>query len=42
MLTDFPPVAQDKLMRRKRLRSSLSPIAEALSGTTDDDGSILP
>ena len=42
MLTDFPPVAQEKLMRRKRLRSSLSPIAEALSGTTDDDGSILP
>ncbi len=42
VLTDFPPVAQDKLMRRKRLRSSLSPIAEALGGAADDDGGLLP
>ena len=42
VLTDFPPIAQDKLMRRKRLRSSLSPIAEALGGAADDDGGILP
>ena len=37
MLTDFPPAAQEKLLRRKRLRSSLSPITEVLSGSTDDD-----
>jgi hypothetical protein len=42
MLTDFPPIAQDKLMRRKRVRSSLSPIAEALGAATDDDGGLLP
>lgn len=37
MLTDFPPAAQDKLMRRKRLRSSLSPITELLSGADEDE-----
>lgn len=42
VLTDFPPVAQDKLMRRKRLRSSLSPITDALGGASDDDGGLLP
>lgn len=31
VLTDFPPAAQEKLIRRKRLRSSLSPITEVLS-----------
>lgn len=36
MLTDFPPAAQDKLMRRKRLRSSLSPITELLDGTDEE------
>jgi len=41
MLTDFPPAAQDKLMRRKRLRSSLSPITELLDGA-DEDGQELP
>jgi hypothetical protein len=41
MLTDFPPAAQDKLMRRKRLRSSLSPITELLDGT-DEEGHELP
>jgi hypothetical protein len=41
VLTDFPAVAQDKLMRRKRLRTSLSPIAEALGASLDDDG-MLP
>ena len=40
VLTDFPAVAQDKLLRRKRLRSSLSPIAEALGGTIEED--LLP
>ena len=40
MLTDFPPAAQEKLVRRKRLRSSLSPITEVLSGGTDDEGSL--
>lgn len=37
MLTDFPPAAQDKLMRRKRLRSSLSPITELLDGTDEEE-----
>ena len=41
MLTDFPPAAQDKLMRRKRLRSSLSPITELLDGT-DEESHELP
>jgi len=41
VLTDFPPVAQDKLMRRKRLRSSLSPITEILGGAAEEDG-LLP
>ncbi len=36
MLTDFPPAAQGKLMRRKRLRSSLSPITELLDGTDEE------
>ncbi|GAB2178592.1 hypothetical protein [Dongia sp. agr-C8] len=40
-LTDFPQAAQEKLMRRRRLRSSLSPITEALGVPTDDDG-LLP
>lgn len=37
MLTDFPQPAQDKLIRRKRLRSSLSPITELLDGTDEDE-----
>jgi hypothetical protein len=37
VLTDFPQAAQEKLMRRKRLRSSLSPIADALGGASDDE-----
>lgn len=41
MLTDFPPAAQEKLMRRKRLRSSLSPITEILAGAGDDEQEIL-
>lgn len=36
-LTDFPPAAQEKLMRRRRLRSSLSPITEILSSAPEDD-----
>jgi FMN phosphatase YigB (HAD superfamily) len=35
VLTDFPPVAQAKLVRRKRLRTSFSSIAEVLA--PDDD-----
>jgi hypothetical protein len=38
VLTDFPPAAQEKLMRRKRLRSSLSPITEALAPSDEDQG----
>ena len=41
-LTDFPQAAQEKLMRRRRLRSSLSPITEVLGGQSEDDGGILP
>jgi len=40
-LTDFPPAAQEKLVRRKRLRSSLSPITDVLSAPADDEG-LLP
>ncbi len=41
-LTDFPQAAQEKLMRRRRLRTSLSPITEVLGGQSEDDGGILP
>lgn len=37
VVTDFPAAAQEKLMYRKRLRSSLSPISEIL-GVEEDDG----
>jgi hypothetical protein len=41
-LTDFPAPAQEKLMRRKRLRSSLSPITELLAGTGEEEEPKLP
>lgn len=41
MLTDFPPAAQEKLIRRKRLRSSLSPITELLDGAGEDEQELL-
>jgi hypothetical protein len=37
VLTDFPTAAQEKLVRRKRLRSSLSSLTEVLA-PEDDDG----
>ena len=37
VLTDFPTKAQEKLVRRKRLRSSLSLLTEVLA-PEDDDG----
>jgi FMN phosphatase YigB (HAD superfamily) len=37
VLTDFPTAAQEKLVRRKRLRSSLSSLTEVL-GSDEDDG----
>jgi FMN phosphatase YigB (HAD superfamily) len=37
VLTDFPTKAQEKLVRRKRLRSSLSTLTEVLA-PEDDDG----
>ncbi len=37
VLTDFPSAAQEKLVRRKRLRSSLSSLTEVLA-PGDDDG----
>ena len=36
VLTDFPTAAQEKLVRRKRLRRSLSSLTEVLA--PDDDG----
>ena len=42
MLTDFPQAAQEKLVRRKRLRSSLSPITDVLSGSMEGDDMDLP
>jgi hypothetical protein len=43
VLTDFPTAAQEKLVRRKRLRSSLSSLTEVLA-PEDDDGEeeVLP
>ena len=37
VLTDFPTAAQEKLVRRKRLRSSLGALTEVLA-PGDDDG----
>jgi FMN phosphatase YigB (HAD superfamily) len=37
VLTDFPTAAQEKLVRRKRLRSSLSSLTEVLA-PEDDEG----
>lgn len=37
VLTDFPTAAQEKLVRRKRLRTSLSSLTEVLA-PEDDDG----
>ncbi|HVJ42679.1 MAG TPA: hypothetical protein VM639_14345 [Dongiaceae bacterium] len=37
VLTDFPQAAQEKLMRRKRLRSSFSSLTEALA-SEDEEG----
>jgi len=39
VLTDFPTAAQEKLVRRKRLRSSLSSLTEVLG--PDDDAELL-
>ena len=36
VLTDFPTAAQEKLVRRKRLRSSLSSLTEVLAPEDDD------
>jgi hypothetical protein len=35
VLTDFPTAAQEKLVRRKRLRSSLSSLTEVLAPEDD-------
>jgi FMN phosphatase YigB (HAD superfamily) len=37
VLTDFPTAAQEKLVKRKRLRTSLSSLTDVLS-PEDDDG----
>ena len=43
VLTDFPPRAQEKLVRRKRLRSSLSTLTEVLAPEDDEgDEEVLP
>lgn len=41
MLTDFPPAAQEKLVHRKRLRSSLGPITELLDGSGEDEDDLI-
>lgn len=40
LLTDLPPAAQDKLLRRKRLRAMLSPLADIIA--SEDEGSSIP
>lgn len=40
LLTDLPTPAQEKLLRRKRLRTMLSPLADIID--TDDEGSSIP
>ena len=43
VLTDFPTAAQEKLVRRKRLRSSLSSLTEVLAPEDDEgDEEVLP
>lgn len=43
VLTDFPAAAQEKLVRRKRLRSSLSSLTEVLApGDDEGDEEALP
>ncbi|HET6159249.1 MAG TPA: hypothetical protein VFE34_12965 [Dongiaceae bacterium] len=42
VLTDFPTAAQEKLVRRKRLRSSLSSLTEVLAPEDDDGDEELP
>jgi FMN phosphatase YigB (HAD superfamily) len=43
VLTDFPAKAQEKLVRRKRLRSSLSTLTEVLAPEDDDgDEEVMP
>jgi FMN phosphatase YigB (HAD superfamily) len=42
VLTDFPSAAQEKLVRRKRLRSSLSSLTEVLAPEDDDGDEELP
>ena len=37
VLTDFPTAAQEKLVRRKRLRSSLSSLTEVLAPEDDSE-----
>lgn len=38
-LTDFPPAAQEKLLRRKKLRTTLASFAEVI-GSEEDGGPI--
>ena len=43
VLTDFPTAAQEKLVRRKRLRTSLSSLTEVLAPEDDDgDEEVMP
>jgi hypothetical protein len=42
VLTDFPTAAQEKLVRRKRLRTSLSSLTEVLAPEGDGDEDVLP
>lgn len=41
LLTDFPPAAQEKIVRRKRLRASLAPLSGMFSPDDSEDESGL-
>jgi FMN phosphatase YigB (HAD superfamily) len=42
VLTDFPTAAQEKLVRRKRLRSALGALTDVLAADDDGEEEVLP
>lgn len=41
LLTDFPQAAQEKIVRRKRLRASLAPLSGMFADGDDEDGGLI-